>query len=58
MKPVGEMSTREWLQYREDKIDAFYGRGGELKPTPGCTDCDPDNDYVCFGCECNQLEME
>jgi len=56
MKTIEEMSTGEWLQYREEKIDAFYARGGELKPTPECKTCDPANDYVCFVCECDQLE--
>lgn len=53
---IENMTSNEWLAYRRDKIDAFYEAGHELKPTEGCSQCDVDNDYVCFECECIQLE--
>ena len=55
MKPVGEMTTGEWIAYQEDRVEKFYEKGGVLIPTPGCSDCDPDEDYTCFACECTQL---
>jgi hypothetical protein len=54
-KDIDEMTSDEWLAYRRDKIDAFYELGNELIPTVGCSQCDVENDYVCFDCECNQL---
>ena len=52
---IDAMSTNEWLHYREWIVDEFYRRGHVLKPTIGCSNCDPDEDYTCFACECNQI---
>ena len=57
MTDIENMTTDEWLAFREEKIDAFYAAGGEFKPNPDCNTCDAPNDYVCFACECYQLEM-
>lgn len=53
---IEAMTTSEWLAYRDKKLDEFYAKGHELKPTPGCSDCDVPNDYVCFACELLQLD--
>lgn len=55
-KDVEDMTTNEWLAHRQNKLDAFYELGGELKPNPDCKTCDVPNDYVCFACECHQLD--
>ena len=57
MIDVDKMTTDEWLAFREEKIQAFYADDNELKPNPDCKTCDVPNDYVCFACECCQLEM-
>ena len=53
---IDAMSSGEWLNYREDLIEDYYRRGHVLKPNPHCKQCDTINDYVCFDCECAQLE--
>jgi hypothetical protein len=55
MKTIEDMTTDEWIEYRRDKLDAFYASGKELKPNPECPMCDVHNDYVCFTCETFQL---
>ncbi len=57
MTNIDAMTTDQWLSYREDRIEKFYASGKILKPTLGCNDCDIEEDYTCFACECNQLEM-
>lgn len=54
-KSIDEMSTDEYLAYRQEKIEAFLASGNELTPDPNCPQCDEANDYVCFACECYQL---
>lgn len=56
MPNIESMTTDQWLAYREQRIDNFYARGNELKPNPQCSNCDSENDYVCFGCELTQLD--
>ena len=56
MVDIDKMTSHEWINYRMDLIDDFYAKGYVLKPTIGCKQCDLVNDYVCFDCECNQLE--
>ena len=58
MIDIEAMSTTEWLNYREDLLEDFSKRGHVLKPTVGCSDCDPDDDYTCFFCECQQIEAK
>ena len=55
-KTIDEMTSSEWISYRYDLIDQHYAKGGDLIPNPDCKVCDVDNDYVCFDCECKQLE--
>ena len=57
MIDIDKMTTSEWLAFREEKIKAFFANGNEIKPNPDCKTCDVPNDYVCFACECCQLEM-
>jgi hypothetical protein len=54
---IDAMTTNEWLAYRESKLDAFYAAGGNLSPSVACNSCDAPNDYVCFSCECTQLDI-
>jgi hypothetical protein len=56
MIDIDKMTSNEWINYRYDLIDDFYSKGYVLRPKIGCSQCDSDNDYVCFDCECNQLE--
>jgi hypothetical protein len=48
MVDIDKMTSDEWLEYRRQKVDEFYAKGGELKPVHECKTCDVDNDYVCF----------
>ena len=50
------MTTGQWLNYREDLIEDFYSKGFILNPNVNCSTCDIDNYYICFECECNQLD--
>ena len=52
-----ELTSAEWLAHRRDLVDAYYASGNELKPDPDCKVCDVHNDYVCFDCELNQMEL-
>jgi hypothetical protein len=52
---IDAMSSNEWLAYRRDLLETFNQRGGILRPTVGCSQCDTVNDYVCFDCECKQV---
>jgi hypothetical protein len=54
---IDAMSSNEWLNYRDDLLDEFYKRGYVLKPTIGCGNCDPAEDYTCFSCECSQINQ-
>jgi hypothetical protein len=54
MIDIDKMTTNEWIEYRRDKLDAYYAAGKELKPSPECKYCDAHNDYVCFACELDQ----
>lgn len=56
MIDIESMTTSEWLDYRDQKLENFYAKGHKLVPTQGCSDCDPDEDYTCFACECLQIE--
>ena len=53
---IDGMSSGEWLNYRDDLLEEFYRRGYVLKVNPACKDCDPINEYICFACECTQIE--
>jgi len=53
---IDKMTSDEWLAYRDDLIDSHYARGFKLTPNPDCNTCDVVNDYVCFDCECSQLD--
>ena len=55
MIDIDKMTSDEWLSYRRDLIEEYYAAGNELIPNPECKQCDTINDYVCFDCECNQL---
>ena len=58
MIDIEAMSTTEWLNYRENLLEDFIKRGHVLTPTMGCSDCDSDDDYTCFICECQQIEAK
>ena len=55
MIDIEKMSDGEWIDYRQQKLDAFLASGKELKINPDCNQCDPNNDYVCFYCEVFQV---
>lgn len=55
MPDIEKMSSSEWLNYRADLIEKHLAGGGSLDPNPECKTCDLDNDYLCFECECEQL---
>jgi len=52
---IDKMTSNEWLNYRDDLLDNFYKQGYVLKPTVGCSNCNLDDDYTCFECECFQI---
>jgi hypothetical protein len=58
MANIEQMTTSQWLNYRDDLIDDFYSKGGVLKPKKGCSQCDIPNDYICFDHEDSQLKGE
>ena len=36
MTDIEKMTASEWLAHRQNKLDAFYEAGNELKPNPDC----------------------
>jgi hypothetical protein len=54
MIDIEKMTTDEWIDYRQAKIDALYASGKKLTPDPECSFCDTHEDYVCFYCELEQ----
>ena len=56
MVDIDKMTTSEWLNYREDLIDAHLAKGLPLVANPECKICDAINDYICFDCECYQID--
>ena len=56
MIDIDKMTTSEWLNYREDLIDAHLAKGLPLVANPECKTCDAINDYICFDCECYQID--
>lgn len=55
---IDKMTSSEWLAYRDDLIDSHYARGHRLIPNPECDTCDVPNDYICFDCECYQINQK
>jgi hypothetical protein len=58
MPKIAKMTTGEWINYREGLIEKHLAGGGSLEPNPDCPYCDVPNEYLCFYCECNQLDKE
>jgi len=58
MIDIDSMTSSEWMAYREEKIHQHLSKGNKLVPNPECQTCDVENDYVCFTCECSQLEKD
>lgn len=56
MIDIEKMTTSKWLNYRDDLIDDHLSKGMALMPSADCNTCDVDEDYVCFECECYQLD--
>ena len=56
MIDIDKMTSDQWLNYREDLIDAHLAKGLSLTPDPNCKTCDSVNDYICFECECSQID--
>jgi hypothetical protein len=56
MTDIDKMTSNEWLNYREDLIDAHLAKGLKLTPNPECVTCDLENYYICFNCECYQID--
>ena len=57
MIDIDNMTTTKWLNYREDLLDAHLAKGLPLIPNPICKHCDVVNDYLCFDCECLQIDI-
>jgi hypothetical protein len=55
MIDIDAMTSNEWLNYRDDLLEQYYRMGKTLIPNHECKQCDPDDDYTCFECECVQL---
>mgnify|MGYP006267977999 CR=1 FL=1 len=53
---IEKMGAWEWFWYREDQIAEIEKTGKKLVPNIECSTCDPENDYVCFACECDFIE--
>jgi len=53
---IDKMTSNQWINYRYDLIDEHLAKGLPLEPNPECSQCDVINDYLCFNCECHQLE--
>ena len=56
MVDIDKMTSYEWLNYREDLAEAHLAKGLPLVPNPECDQCDTINDYLCFECECSQID--
>jgi len=56
MVHIDKMTNNQWINYRLDLIDQHLAKGLPLKPDPECKQCDVINDYICFNCECNQID--
>ena len=56
MIDIDGMTTSEWLDYREDLVSKHLAKGLKLTPNPNCEVCDLDNYYICFECECFQID--
>ena len=56
MIDIDKMTSNEWINYRLDLIDAHLAKGLPLEPNPDCSVCDVINDYICFECECHQID--
>ena len=55
MIDIEKMTSYEWINYRQDLIDAHLAKGLPLEPNPECSVCDVVNDYICFDCELHQV---
>ena len=55
MVDIEKMTSYEWINYRQDLIDAHLAKGLPLEPNPECSVCDVVNDYICFDCELHQI---
>jgi len=53
---IDKMTSSQWLAYRDNLLDQYYADGNLLVASEDCKECDPDNEYVCFNCECMQIE--
>jgi hypothetical protein len=56
MIDIEKMTSNEWINYRYDLIDAHLAKGLSLTPSIECSQCDVINDYLCFNCECSQID--
>jgi len=56
MIDIDKMTSNEWINYRYDLIDAHLAKGLPLEANPDCPVCDVINDYICFECECHQID--
>ncbi len=55
MTNIDELEGNAWLAAHRARVDTFYDKGLDFKPVKGCSTCDPDNDYICFEHELEQL---
>jgi hypothetical protein len=58
MPDIEKMTSNEWINYRYDLVDKHLAKGKKLEPSIDCSYCDVVNDYLCFFCECNQIDKE
>lgn len=55
-KDIDKMARHEWLNYRDDLLNAWLDAGNILKPSIHCGACDPRDDYTCLICEIAQVD--
>lgn len=53
---IEKMTSRQWLNYRDDLLNNWVKKGNVLTPNIYCADCNPADEYTCFICEINQVE--
>jgi len=54
MIDIEKMSNDEWINYQDNRREAFFRAGYDLTPQINCQMCDIE--YVCIACELTQLE--
>jgi len=53
---IDSMTNGAWLDYWDKLLYDFYAAGHELTADPECNTCGLEDGYVCFQCECVQID--